>query len=449
MDALRRNLISIISGVVALLSIVLVFFPINGWFDGLQSAADRSKSEYTRMTSLANQRITIPFSNETVAIIPSEQMIAELKERADRLEKLSADLVQHGAQRNQRKLLVADSLPAAENVYGILFSKRYREYFDELAARLNATRLPTQAEVAAARQKQEEAFISSRVQTLPGGATNIARLQAEFQRDHAPLVWQQLCRDRASRYTMYVATPTSAVQQLGFHRHAGIPEPGTAPAPVDLWFAQHSLWIQEDIVDAIVKTNSQYGRKNDSGQVVVEGAAVKNLVQVSVTPGYVTGLGLQMMPVQAGGARPFGGPEVYGGPLGGPMLGPTGGPLGGPAQKAPTKNYTTSVTGHVSNPVYDVMQFSVTVDMDGRYLNAFMDNLTGERFITIINAEVRSVDREVEQYNGYFYGESPVVRVKLDCEAAFFREWTERLMPDEIKRMLMITPPRPAAGRGF
>jgi hypothetical protein len=94
------------------------------------------------------------------------------------------------------------------------------------------------------------------------------------------------------------------------------------------------------------------------------------------------------------------------------------------------------------------MHFIVTVDADAHRFETFMSNLTKGKFITILRADVRGVDRERVQQNAhYYYGKNPVVRLTLKCEALFFRNWTvdppNTLMPVNVQKILKI-PQNPA-----
>jgi hypothetical protein len=82
--------------------------------------------------------------------------------------------------------------------------------------------------------------------------------------------------------------------------------------------------------------------------------------------------------------------------------------------------------------------------VDARQCRSFIDNLIKRRFITVLGVDAIGVDREVaSRVAGYLYGDDPVVRLVVTCEAVFFRDWTTPLMPDIIKRLpgVAILPP--------
>jgi hypothetical protein len=90
------------------------------------------------------------------------------------------------------------------------------------------------------------------------------------------------------------------------------------------------------------------------------------------------------------------------------------------------------------------MHFTVVVEADAQRFQVFMNNLTKGKFITILRADVRGIDRErVAQNQHYYYGRQPVVRLTLKCEAIFFRSWTvgdpqQQLMPVNVQKLLKV-----------
>jgi hypothetical protein len=114
-------------------------------------------------------------------------------------------------------------------------------------------------------------------------------------------------------------------------------------------------------------------------------------------------------------------------------------------EPTPTKQYTISMTGRYSNPTYDVIHFTLIMDLDALRFSEFFANLERNRFITILRADMRGVDLETAQRRGYVYGKNPVVTITMKCEVVLFRDWTKPLMPTNIKKLLLI-PDVPAAG---
>src|SRR5205085_5143240 len=63
----------------------------------------------------------------------------------------------------------------------------------------------------------------------------------------------------------------------------------TAPDPVNIWWAQVQIWVQEDVANAIVDVNTKGVFAGAAGQQTsVLTSPVKRLVKLSVPPNFVT-----------------------------------------------------------------------------------------------------------------------------------------------------------------
>ncbi len=93
--------------------------------------------------------------------------------------------------------------------------------------------------------------------------------------------------------------------------------------------------------------------------------------------------------------------------------------------------------------------------LDAAQVERFIKTLENGRLITVLRMDMQNIDTKAYQAQGYFYGDRPCVRVTLDCEAIFLRDWTVRTlptatatggtpkappMPVEVQKALGITP---------
>jgi hypothetical protein len=116
-------------------------------------------------------------------------------------------------------------------------------------------------------------------------------------------------------------------------------------------------------------------------------------------------------------------------------------PVDNDASQPLTKNLTFSPTGRISNPMYDVVQFTLVIRVDASQIPNFIQTLGQDRLIDVYNINQVSVDSIDAKSQGYIYGPLPVVQLTLNCEALFMRQWTYPLMPDAIRKLLNIAPP--------
>lgn len=231
------------------------------------------------------------------------------------------------------------------------------------------------------------------------------------------------------------------------------------PDPTEVWEGQMQMWITEDIMRAIALTN----RVQDPG-INVMTAPIKRLISLTVLPDYVgiTGQGgiNQDGPGSVGGSTPMrasaspppGFPPGMGpgGGQPGPAASPAGGPPGaalGRAQpgalaaaagrKLPD-DFTLSPTGRRSNDIYDVRHVWLSILIDSTRTPEFFDNLAQVNFMTVLKMKITDEDEYKDADAGYIYGACDVVRIDMLIETLWLRDWTARLMPDEVRKVLAV-----------
>lgn len=180
------------------------------------------------------------------------------------------------------------------------------------------------------------------------------------------------------------------------------------PSSREMWYAQVSLWVQEDLVHAIARVNEEAARELGEKEANVTRLPVKRVESVQVL-GYVTSAGT-LVPFAAG--------------------------AGMPEASAAAATSIVSFTGRRGNEQFDVVRVVVTVIVSKRDVLRLVDAMSRTNFYQLVSAEysdVESVDPA-----GYFYGPDPVVRAVLDFEGYFARRIYKPLMPAEVLRDLGI-----------
>ena len=239
---------------------------------------------------------------------------------------------------------------------------------------------------------------------------------------------RELLLDRAGHYHIYAETNIESRDfpfKIGAWSNAN-----KTPEPYELWEGQLELWIQQDIVEAIARTNAI-----DDPEASVLNAPVKHLIEVSVVPGYV---GLHsvggMDPAMARASK---GQSLYPAPEGGQRT-------DNPDQRQ-SDNFYVGPTGRVSNAVYDVRHARLVAVVEFERLNELMENIASVNFMTVLNCNISSVDEYDSLANGLFiYGSRDAVRVELVIETIWLREWTKDLMPDLVRQYVGLDEPTDA-----
>ena len=463
MEVVKRNMYSIICGIVAIIAVVLVFYPLGGWFETLQGKLNESASDYSSINSLLGKEHTAPdvdinnAEQRKLGKFPTPKVIQAGEAAVQKVQDQSLKLLQAAMKMNEKAPLVPGALPRPETAAMLSqFRIAYYQKFNEFKQKLNATMAPLEEDV----QKRMQQLQEEMNQNAGFAAGDFARNDMEFEPQQREMtIPRDMAKENAMRGSIYIGAEPGgsgvggggsaqgelrelfALRSFDVH-HPGIPTPSqyglTEPNIVDVWSAQLGLWVQEEVIDAIAKTNA-----NAQG---VPNATIKRLIEIKVPKEYVTSKGRLALSDPTSGIAIRQDPNQF--MMNPGMADPAAADAGAVVEdpNKPPKDPKASATGRICNPLYDVIHFTVLVDIDATRFRDFMANLVSNRHITVLSADMEGVDRNIEMQSLFVYGDKPVVRLRLTCEALMFRAWTLPLMPEEVKKALNITPPAGADG---
>ena len=178
---------------------------------------------------------------------------------------------------------------------------------------------------------------------------------------------------------------------------------------------QWDLWVVEDVLEAIAAANRD---ESDPERRSARVAPVKRVVSLEITG--IPGADPEAAPPAA---APNAGNEL-------------------------TPSYDVSLTGRVTNPLYDVRRVRLTVVAETRRLPRLFDALAERNLITILDVDLKPADPWAAVADGYYYGNEPVSEVVLELETVWLREWTREHMPVVTRGTLGVWAPSPDAGTG-
>ncbi|MFW5652405.1 MAG: hypothetical protein ACOC0P_00015 [Planctomycetota bacterium] len=227
------------------------------------------------------------------------------------------------------------------------------------------------------------------------------------------------------------------------------------PSSERMWDWQHTKWLHEDIINAVRKANT--GTDGELLSVIARGgrpgAVVKRIESIMAEP-----IAQRRRAAAASDFGEGGRGEVLmgrGGPMtrGGQRLPSRGGGGGGAAPATPSNlddptqmissDFSASVTGRVSNALFDVRNVTMTAIVDSTRIPVLMDAISSTNFMSVTGSRIEQVDPYMDLQEGYLYGNDPVVRLTLDIETLWLRSWTTELMPYDVQVMLGIIVPEP------
>ncbi len=432
MQVIKKNILAIICGVVALIAVVAIYWPVSGWYVEINESLEASVRTNSELETVKRQglscRLPIVDPQKTEAPMlegfPTKNVHAAGLEVVKKMQEQSDALMARAIADNRRTPIDPNALPTYRSGSArATFKDNYYQGLEALKGKnmLNALPPPSPKDVAdelAARWKEwQKQVFDQRDQAA------IQALQAQFNKEVVPGIPAAVAKRQAENCTMYVSA-------TGIYQHPGVPPQGSplSASPNDVWAAQIGYWIQSDICSAIAVTNRNFSRPV-GGKITVPNACVKRLVRTVVNPAYVTAHGQAAFASRGpGGDMPM--PTVTPAP---------GGMQPQPAEpRVPTvvRSFQPTFTGRVSNDVYEVVHFSFTVDIEAANSRALLANLTNGRFITVLSTNAVALDRGACQAAGLLYGSQPVVQLTVNAEAVFFHAWTKDLMPSSVAAIL-------------
>ena len=432
LEVAKKNWASIALGVLMLIAFISVFTIVSSQRAALQTSLDERKKVYDDLDRLLHKTRHAPVVSinpdaaaPELGKFPNPPIIKAGEEAIARVGEQSLALKTLAVRMNAHKPLVPGSLPGPTD--GFRFQRIYLEQFSKvIPATLQSATPPTEEEIKGRADELTAEITKKQPHTDTGAVYNPQALQQQISEMLANLP-AKMRQDAANNHRLYMAPSALSIHPV----LAGGTGQTVMPDAEHIWLAQVGLWVQQDVIDAVARLNAN--------SKVVADSPVKQIVQIYVAPDR----SLYVMP---------------GAPTGGAPAAPAvGGAAAGPASPIPTnsetdplpKDYSVSPTGRVCNGVFDVVHFYVVLNVQAVDLERVIRELEQNRLITVYQVDVTGVNSAAFQQIGYFFGKNPVVTVTLNCEELMLRDWTQKMMPPEIKRFLNVgqQPGAPDAGQ--
>ena len=406
MEIVKKNILSIICGVIVIAAVVVYFVWVSGkLYPDLDAAARERKSQYETLNNLLGKTRNMPVielkSSEPVPlpVFPTLPVIQHAKEVTSQLSAQSKQILKMASDLNRHEPLVPGVFPKPNDQTKLIFRDAYGRFVnEEIALRLKAASPPTEEEVAAEEEKLWNEKYAKKVYYVNGVEANRDIVDQEFfaETQHTRENLEQKIAETHKVYLDKTAVTTNSA----------IIKTDISPPDAQVWYAQMATWVQMDLLDAIARLNAP-------AKSIID-APVKHIVTVDVPQGaemYFRITDTSIEGIQAG-----------------------------------AQDFMSSPTGRTSGQVYDVIKFTLVLKMDAHYVPALIQEMARGKFITVHKVETSSVDSALARDDGFYYGEAPMVLVTMSGEALMLRDWTLKLVPEIVKKDLPGN--TPAAGEG-
>ncbi len=357
---------------------------------------------------------------------PNREMIAAVERTTEHVKRQHADVLDQANKRNRREPLRDDVFPRVASIeVPFLFKNDYRAAFLAMMRELNPrapegstedsfhTPTPREIEQWDERIKRRLAEEAEQRVAAPGGGKPAPGRPGRPPAAPDPAEKKVSAEEEARRDKVRMAMIAKArsldcyVNRDSFVIHE-VYYLDELFKERDIWAAQMSLWVQQDVVRAIAEVNNQaaeaIARRNEA---LPEGARP---VRADVST----------MPVKhLVGIRLLAEDGIY------------DGAESAEGAAAKTASLPPTFTDRSSNELFDVIPFSVELIADQRDIPLIIDRIAQANFFTPVNVSYTELSRQDRLAGNLLYGHEPCIRVDLDFEGYYFRETYHYRMPKD------------------
>jgi len=340
---------------------------------------------------LEGQRI----ANET--LVPNQDAVDKLQLFQEKV-RLEFDNTQKAVMGiNEREPLLAGVFPLPRsNDLPFVYQKTYLGAFDNLLVSMHAKPPATREELRDIMERLYRRQQAKRPKSFMGDEEESRELSVE-----------ELESEFGDESERQFARTVGVFADLGSFQIGQWSQSPDAPAVEDMWFGQLEYWIQKDVAEIIVDINRP--RKGVSNNTVLR-APVKHLVEIKVDRQYL------LVEIAAEEDK---------------------------KKKRTDKKRSlvvhdtgVSVTGRISNRLFEVVLFSFKVVIDSRRINSLLARLANKNLYCVQKVSFESVNHREASAAGLIYGADPVVILTVDAEALFLREAYRKWIPKGILNQL-------------
>ncbi len=338
-----------------------------------------------------------------------------------------------------------DSKTGGKFVYESLYEELVKKY-DELLTKCHLSPPQTDDEKSVSPPSEEDVLVNLQrlklryIQTELGKNFDYKMTPSE-QSDLSSKLTQRRLGEysiASGKYSFYVnaqsiGAPPKGKQAEGIEKMWNLTESGKNSDLLKMWDEQMKFWITQDIIDACLKANNG-------------GAMAKNPIKRIVSIqflGRVTGgeIAAETPAEEAPSETPAetsasDNPNAETSP--GEVPAQTGVPIN-PNEEIVFSNYAKSLKGWSSNQLYDIYKAKVGMVVETAKIPLVTNSLVKQNFIAITDVQMRPTDPFRDIQDGFFYGEGPLSTIVFTLESVWLREWTGKLMPDEVRKKFGTT----------
>src|SRR5688572_18746638 len=153
MDIVKKNMWSIVCGVVAVLAVVSTYYPLSGKFVELDQKLQASVTDHGKLKQLNNPSFNMPVIDPKTSVVkplgqfPTQKVIDRGKEVVAKVHTESEKLQQKAMEMNKRTPLVFNAFPNGRGQHLTDFKDEYYRGLAQMKVDMNATSVPSEQEI--------------------------------------------------------------------------------------------------------------------------------------------------------------------------------------------------------------------------------------------------------------------------------------------------------------
>jgi hypothetical protein len=387
--------------------------------DVLEKAKERAKKD-SEMQSLQDTKVEVTEGAPPTSVLVNQKLLDDYAEAVKRRKQDADTLYSRAIEHNRkgRDVLMQNVFPEMPSRRAEILPRQFfdalQDEYDGLLRDIGAGGPPDPNEVVSMLRSQERQFM-----------TNMLAMDAveDLSPEQEAELQQHLRGVRVGEYVRRALELSVYADKDAFD----IPvwDQSDSPSPAELYGWQWDFWMYDDFLRGLAEANADAAS--------VDQAPVKRILAATI----------DWIDLEGGGAS-----------AAPPGMG--GGGRGAKASQAKPLNptieaaleYGSTITGRVTNPLYDVRHIQASLIVDPTRLPEILDALARRNFITVVDLRLTETDPYEAMKEGYYYGAGSLARLDLTVELIWLRAWTTPFMPGSVRDTLRIPPDQPAASAG-
>jgi len=406
-------------------------------------------NKFSELDKYKQTTVSLPGSTESSKVIINQRLVDDYVEVTNEIIDEAKKVVARASDLNRKEYqvlyqgeLFPSPTQAQMETIPQLFYRQLERKYKELLIKVNAGSPVTREDLVTSLEEERIRFMDTHLST---------RQDAILTQEQRSSLEKHLSKIRMSKLRIHA-------QDMGVYlEEASLNIPTFSltviPSVGELFVWQWRYWAVENVILSIKAINNRQTELTASIKQVVSLdvlglPTILNDAPKGEPKGGGTGGGFPNNPGPSDGSL-ANNPGILSGAVGSGGSGKQSGPKPPPPPMPPRGgsrgNDTTaagglvaSFTGQESGGLFDVLQVRVTLVVDTEKVPSILDGFAAFNFFTVIDLELKPVDKFKALDDGYDFGAASVSQMTVVFETTWLRSWTTEFMPDDVKTVLGI-----------